>query len=426
MIMARKAFKLPDIGEGVVEGEIVTWHVEVGSPVSEDDAIVDVMTDKSTVTIPSPYSGTIVALNGEVGDMVAVGAVLVEFESAGESGSEPEASPEPVEAEPSEEAMPEAPKTEEKEEESRSPQPTTPAVTPTATAPRAANSTVLASPAVRRRARETGIDLSMVVGSGRGGRIQQSDLDAALATGGSSPSAPRSVKRVGTREMKVVGLRRKIAEQMVISTSSIPHFSYFEEVDVTALEELRQLLNSGRVEGQPKLTYLPFIMLALSKAFERHKKCNAVFDDESGVVTEHDAVNLGIATQTDRGLYVPVVKHVEAMDVWQAATEMQRVTGSARDGTATLDDLSGSTFTITSLGRDGGLGATPIINHPEVGILGVHKARDMPVARSGSIVIRRIMNLSSSWDHRIVDGADGAALVQDLKKMLENPALIFM
>ena len=424
--MARKAFKLPDIGEGVVEGEIVTWHVEVGSPVSEDDAIVDVMTDKSTVTIPSPYSGTIVALNGEVGDMVAVGAVLVEFESTGESGSEPEASPEPVEAEPSEEAMPEAPKTEEKEEESRSPQPTTPAVTPTATAPRAANSTVLASPAVRRRARETGIDLSMVVGSGRGGRIQQSDLDAALATGGSSPSAPRSVKRVGTREMKVVGLRRKIAEQMVISTSSIPHFSYFEEVDVTALEELRQLLNSGRVEGQPKLTYLPFIMLALSKAFERHKKCNAVFDDESGVVTEHDAVNLGIATQTDRGLYVPVVKHVEAMDVWQAATEMQRVTGSARDGTATLDDLSGSTFTITSLGRDGGLGATPIINHPEVGILGVHKARDMPVARSGSIVIRRIMNLSSSWDHRIVDGADGAALVQDLKKMLENPALIFM
>ena len=424
--MARKAFKLPDIGEGVVEGEIVTWHVEVGSPVSEDDAIVDVMTDKSTVTIPSPYSGTIVALNGEVGDMVAVGAVLVEFESTGGSGSEPEASPEPVEAAPAEEAMPEAPKPEEKEQEIRSPQPTTPAVTPTATAPRAANSTVLASPAVRRRARETGIDLSMVVGSGRGGRIQQSDLDAALATGGSSPSAPRSVKRVGTREMKVVGLRRKIAEQMVISTSSIPHFSYFEEVDVTALEELRQLLNSGRVEGQPKLTYLPFIMLALSKAFERHKKCNAVFDDESGVVTEHDAVNLGIATQTDRGLYVPVVKHVEAMDVWQAATEMQRVTGSARDGTATLDDLSGSTFTITSLGRDGGLGATPIINHPEVGILGVHKARDMPVARSGSIVIRRIMNLSSSWDHRIVDGADGAALVQDLKKMLENPALIFM
>ena len=424
--MARKAFKLPDIGEGVVEGEIVTWHVEVGSPVSEDDAIVDVMTDKSTVTIPSPYSGTIVALNGEVGDMVAVGAVLVEFESTGESGTELEASPEPVEAEPSEEVMPEAPKTEEKEEESRSPQPTKPAVAPTATAPRAANSTVLASPAVRRRARESGIDLSMVSGSGRGGRIQQSDLDAVLATGGSSPSAPRSVKRVGTREMKVVGLRRKIAEQMVISTSSIPHFSYFEEVDVTALEELRQLLNSGRVEGQPKLTYLPFIMLALSKAFERHKKCNAVFDDESGVVTEHDAVNLGIATQTDRGLYVPVVKHVEAMDVWQAATEMQRVTGSARDGTATLDDLSGSTFTITSLGRDGGLGATPIINHPEVGILGVHKARDMPVARSGSIVIRRIMNLSSSWDHRIVDGADGAALVQDLKKMLENPALIFM
>ena len=222
--MARKAFKLPDIGEGVVEGEIVTWHVEVGSPVSEDDAIVDVMTDKSTVTIPSPYSGTIVALNGEVGDMVAVGAVLVEFESTGESGSEAEASPELVEAAPSEDVMPEAPQLEEKEEESQSHQPTTPAMTSPATPPKAANSTVLASPAVRRRARESGIDLSMVVGSGRGGRIQQSDLDTALATGGSSPS-PRSVKRVGTREMKVVGLRRKIAEQMVISTSSIPQFS---------------------------------------------------------------------------------------------------------------------------------------------------------------------------------------------------------
>lgn len=226
--------------------------------------------------------------------------------------------------------------------------------------------------------------------------------------------------------MKVVGLRRKIAEQMVVSTSSIPHFSYFEEVDVTALEELRQLMNSEREEGQPKLTYLPFIMLALTKALDRNRKCNAVYDDEAGVVTEHEAVNLGIATQTDRGLYVPVVKHVEAMNVWDAAAEMQRVTGSARDGTATLEDLTGSTFTITSLGRDGGLGATPIINHPEVGILGVHKAREMPVAKAGSIVIRRIMNLSSSWDHRIVDGADGAALVQDLKKLLENPALIFM
>ena len=422
--MARRAFKLPDIGEGVVEGEIVTWHVEVGSSVSEDDAIVDVMTDKSTVTIPSPYSGTIVSLNGDVGDMVAVGAVLVEFDSD-EANVADEA---PVETEASttveDEALGAAPP-KQTEDPVRAPEPRAPEPLPSQT-PKSASNTVLASPAVRRRAREAGIDLANVAGSGRGGRIQQSDLDAAIATGGSGPSPTRSVRKTGTREVKVVGLRRKIAEQMVVSTSSIPHFSYFEEVDVTALEELRQLMNSEREEGQPKLTYLPFIMLALTKALDRNRKCNAVYDDEAGVVTEHEAVNLGIATQTDRGLYVPVVKHVEAMNVWDAAAEMQRVTGSARDGTATLEDLTGSTFTITSLGRDGGLGATPIINHPEVGILGVHKAREMPVAKAGSIVIRRIMNLSSSWDHRIVDGADGAALVQDLKKLLENPALIFM
>ena len=227
-------------------------------------------------------------------------------------------------------------------------------------------------------------------------------------------------------EVKVVGLRRKIAEQMTISKSTIPHFSYFEEVDVTELEALRQALNASRDESQPKLTYLPFIMLALSRIMPEHPECNANYDDQGGVVARHGAVHIGIATQTDRGLYVPVVKHVEAMDAWQAAAEMQRVASAARDGTASLEDLTGSTFTITSLGRDGGLGATPIINHPEVAILGVHKARDMPVVRDGQIVVRRIMNLSSSFDHRVVDGADGAALVQHLRRMLEHPALIFM
>ena len=205
-----------------------------------------------------------------------------------------------------------------------------------------------------------------------------------------------------------------------------PHFSYFEEVDVTELEALRQVLNASRDESQPKLTYLPFIMLALSRIMPEHPECNANYDDQGGVVARHGAVHIGIATQTDRGLYVPVVKHVEAMDAWQAAAEMQRVASAARDGTASLEDLTGSTFTITSLGRDGGLGATPIINHPEVAILGVHKARDMPVVRDGQIVVRRIMNLSSSFDHRGVDGADGAALVQHLRRMLEHPALIFM
>jgi 2-oxoisovalerate dehydrogenase E2 component (dihydrolipoyl transacylase) len=213
---------------------------------------------------------------------------------------------------------------------------------------------------------------------------------------------------------------------MVKSKFSIPHFSYFEEIDVTELEELRQMLNATRDNDQPKLTYLPFIMMALAKIMPNHKECNALYNDENNIVTQYSAVHLGIATQTDRGLFVPVVKHVEAMDIWQSASEMQRVSGAARNGTASLDDLSGSTFTITSLGRDGGLGATPIINHPEVSILGIHKAREMPVVKDGKIVVRRIMNVSSSFDHRIVDGANGAALVQALKRMLEFPALIFM
>jgi len=419
--MARRAFKLPDIGEGVVEGEVVTWHVEVGTRVSEDDSIVDIMTDKSTVTIPSPYSGVIVALHGEIGDMVAVGAVLVEFESEGEADDSPPA--------PEESVVEEVPDV----AETADPPAGVPEVAAVTAPPPMAkvsavvpSGPVLASPAVRRRARESGVDLGALKGTGPGGRVQQSDLDAYLATGGSSPSAPKQVSRNGTKEIKVVGLRRKIAEQMVRSMNAIPHFSYFEEIDITELEALRQLLNSSRGGEQPKLTYLPFIMMALSKAFVRHEKCNAIYDEEGGVVIQHEAVNLGIATQTDKGLFVPVVKHVESMDVWQAATEMQRVSGSARDGSATVEDLTGSTFTITSLGREGGLGATPIINHPEVGILGIHKARDMPVARGGSIEIRRIMNVSSSWDHRVVDGADGAAMIQDLKRMLEHPALIFM
>ncbi|DAC57171.1 MAG TPA: 2-oxo acid dehydrogenase subunit E2 [Candidatus Poseidoniales archaeon] len=237
--------------------------------------------------------------------------------------------------------------------------------------------------------------------------------------------APKVVRN-GTEDIKVIGLRRKIADGMMASYSTIPHFSYFEEVDVTELEALRQHLNATRPEGAPKLTYLPFIMQALVKALAQRPECNAVYDDEAGVVTRHEAINLGIATQTDRGLYVPVVKHVEAMDVWQSAAEMMRVTQATREGKAGVDDLTGSTFTITSLGRLGGLGATPIINKPEVGILGVHNAKDRAVVHNGHVVVRRIMNLSSSWDHRVVDGHDGASLVQLVKSYLEHPATIFM
>ena len=418
--MGKHVFKLPDIGEGVVEGEVVQWHVAAGDEVTEDDPIVDVMTDKATVTIPSPITGVVSSLNGDVGEMVAVGSALVEFDSdaAAVSISEPGPSVE-SEAEPEPSSEPEP---------APAPEPVPLAPEPSA-APVASSGKVLASPAIRRRAREAGVDLSQVRGSGPAGRVRHADLDAYIAADGAvSGAAPSaySTKRTGVTEVKVVGLRRKIAEQMTISKRTIPHFSYFEEADVTELETLRQMLNASRDESQPKLTYLPFIMLALSKIMPDHPECNAHYDDQGGVVSRHDAVHIGIATQTERGLYVPVVKHVEAMDAWQAAAELQRVAGAARGGTASLDDLTGSTFTITSLGRDGGLGATPIINHPEVAILGIHKARDMPVAKDGQVVVRRIMNLSSSFDHRVVDGADGAALVQHLRRMLEHPALIFM
>ena len=428
--MAKYDFKLPDIGEGVVEGEVVTWHVSVGDSVSEDDPIVDVMTDKATVTIPSPTDGTVLSLNGEVGDMIAVGSVLIEFDTDGtalESPSDAE-EPEVVEEEKPEEEKKPLAKIERKVEV-KEPEISKPIERSAPEIPVSSSKTVLASPAVRRRARESGIDLSSLNGSGPAGRIRHADIDAFVAGGGAVMGAPPvaySTKRSGISEVKIVGLRRKISEQMVKSAFSIPHFSYFEEVDVTELEALRQALNASRGEDQPKLTYLPFIMLALAKIMPEHPECNGHFYDEEGVVHRHEAVNLGIATQTDRGLYVPVVKNVEAMDVWQAASDLIRVSGAARTGTASLDDLTGSTFTITSLGREGGLGATPIINHPEMAILGVHKAREMPVVRSGNIVVRRIMNLSSSFDHRVIDGADGASLVQHLKRMLEHPAMIFM
>ena len=430
--MGDYVFKLPDIGEGVVEGEIVSWHVKIGDTIVEDAPIVDVMTDKATVTIPSPTSGVVKELSGEVGDMIAVGTALITFtggdniEPAAEESAETKAVTEPEIKEVVEETVEEVVEIVEKKS---TPPINVPIKESTKTVKNSANSRVLASPAVRRRAREAELDLKFVSGSGPAGRIRHADLDAYIAAGGAVTGAPPksySTKRTETNEIKVVGLRRKIAEQMVKSKFSIPHFSYFEEIDVTELEKLRKFLNSTKDESQPELTYLPFIMMALAKIMPKHQECNAHYDEENNIVTQHSAVHLGIATQTDRGLFVPVVKHVEAMDIWQSASEMQRVSGSARNGTASLEDLSGSTFTITSLGRDGGLGATPIINHPEVSILGVHKAREMPVVQDGKIEIRRIMNVSSSFDHRIVDGANGAALIQSLKKLLEHPALIFM
>ena len=416
------AFKLPDIGEGVVEGEVVEWMVAVGDTVKEDDPILSVMTDKATVEIPSPTDGVVKSIVGEPGTILAVGQVCIEFETDGE-GTPVEEAPEPVE-----EVVEEAPAPEpEPVKEEVAPAPAAPAPAPTPVVVAAPGARPLASPAVRQRARESGIDLTTVSGSGPAGRITHGDLDSWKAAGSPVAAAgPARTAQTGTTEVPVIGLRRKISESMTASYTTIPHFSYFEEVDISHLDELRVHLNSTRTDGQPKLTYLPFIMQALVKALGENPVCNALFDDDKGVVTRHDAVHLGIATQTDRGLYVPVVKHVEAQDIWQSASEMQRVSQAARDGTAGLDELTGSTFTITSLGRMGGLGATPIINKPEVGILGVHNAVDTPVVRNGQIVIRKMLRLSSSWDHRVVDGWDGAMLVQRLKTLLENPATIFM
>ena len=420
------AFKLPDIGEGVVEGEVVEWMVSVGDTVKEDDPILSVMTDKATVEIPSPTDGVVKSLVGEPGTILAVGQVCIEFEVDGDGNSS--AKSEPEESAPVPETTPEPapePTPEPVVEEKAKVEKAAPKTTPVVVA--APGARPLASPAVRQRARESGIDLASVAGSGPAGRITHSDLDSWKEAG--SPVAaggPSRVAKTGTTEIPVIGLRRKIAESMTASYSTIPHFSYFEEVDITELESLRVHLNSTRAEGQPKLTYLPFIMQALVKALGENPVCNALYDDEKGVVTRHDAIHLGIATQTDRGLYVPVVKHVESQDIWTSAMEMQRVSQAARDGTAGLDELTGSTFTITSLGRMGGLGATPIINKPEVGILGVHNAVDTPVVRNGQIVIRKMIRFSSSWDHRVVDGWDGAVLVQRLKALLEHPATIFM
>ena len=421
-------FKLPDIGEGVVEGEVVEWMVSVGDSIKEDDPILSVMTDKATVEIPSPVNGVVSKIIGEPGDILPVGEVCIQFEVDGDGNAS--ATPPATQ----EEVVKETPKVEKVTK--AKPEPVAVKAAKPASAPepvvRAAGTKALASPAVRQRARQANIDLQIVAGSGPAGRISHADLDRHIAggAGGATSFAPlgstTKTKLTGTEEIKVIGLRRKIADSMMASYSSIAHFSYFEEVDVTALEELRQHLNATRPEGAPKLTYLPFIMQALVKALRESPECNALYDDEANLVTRHQAIHLGIATQTDRGLYVPVVKHVEAMDIWQSAGEMIRVTSATRDGKASADDLSGSTFTITSLGRLGGLGATPIINKPEVGILGVHNAKERAVVRNGQIVVRRMMNLSSSWDHRVVDGHDGATLVQRVKTYLENPATIFM
>jgi len=412
--METHAIKLPDIGEGITQAEIVEWHVKIGDLVREDDPLVSVMTDKTTVEIPSLYSGRIVHLGGEIGDLIAVGGDLVVMESdqpadMGEGGAGPAAISEPS-------ALPlSAPAGE-------SPTDVQPSQTSET------RSAMLASPAVRAQAKESGIDLTLIAGTGPGGRVTQSDLDAAIASSGKGPGkdlAKLRVPRTGITEIKVTGLRRTIAERMAQANARVAHITVVEEVDVTALEDLRDKLNLERGQ-KPKLTLLPFVTAALCRAFAHHPEMNAHFDDEAGIVTRFEAAHIGIATMTDAGLVVPVLRHAEAKGLFATAEEIARLSTAAREGRATRDELGGSTFTISSLGPLGALATTPIINLPEVAILGINKIATRPMWDGQQFVPRKMMNLSASFDHRIIDGWDAAVFVGKLKSLLETPALIFL
>jgi 2-oxoisovalerate dehydrogenase E2 component (dihydrolipoyl transacylase) len=461
--LAQFVFKLPDVGEGTAEAEIVAWHVRVGDVVKEDAPLVDVMTDKATVEMTAPVSGRVVSLHGEPGDMAPVGSAIAVFEVEGaeaapapspplshaardsspvNGGAEKPRIRAPAGAVLSEEAVQAA-------MQSAAPKiavpsaamppglpassrqdagaPNTQAVAKSAPRDMAVREwgQAQASPAVRARAQKLGIDLSAIRGSGPDGRITHEDLDAVLVPVVGARGS-NLAKRDGIEPVKVIGLRRKIAEKMQDAKRRIPHFAYVEEADLTELEELRAHLNATKRSDQPKLTLLPFLMRALVLALPDFPQINARFDDDQGVVYRHENVDIGIATQTDNGLVVPVVRHAEARDIWDSAAEVSRLAAAVRSNTATKDELSGSTITITSLGALGGIVTTPVINHPEVAIIGVNKLVERPVVKNGQIVVRKMMNLSSSFDHRVVDGYDAAAFIQRVKGMLEHPAALFL
>ena len=458
--MGRYVFKLPDVGEGTAEAEIVAWHVAVGQTIEEDAPLVDVMTDKATVEMTSPVAGVVIEINGAPGDMAPVGSgiVVLEVDGAGNAASAASAPAAQTPERPTEEreavGLPSPSKGEgqglgvntppvpQKAIEAETPE-IQPAAQPPHSQPfplkgggghaqfpnRPEGERPLASPAVRRRAEELGIKLSYIPGSGPAGRIEHADLDAFIATKGqtarSQPVGSTYARRTAIEDIKVIGLRRKIAEKMQAAKRRIPHFAYIEEVDMTELEALRAQLNATH-KARGKLTVLPFFMRALVKVLPDYPQINARFDDDAGVVHRHAAVHIGIATQTANGLIVPVVKHAETLDLWAAAAEVARVSTAARENKAKSDELSGSTITITSLGPLGGIATTPVINHPEVAIIGPNKIVERPVVRGGQVVVRKMMNLSSSFDHRVVDGYDAAEFIQRVKGLLEHPATLFI
>ena len=426
--MARYSFRLPDIGEGIAEAEIVAWHVKIGERVEEDAQLADMMTDKATVEMESPVSGIVVELAGEVGDLIPIGSTLAVIETDGDGDVDAP----PADTAVEEEIVAETPGAEEvsvAEIAEPAPAPVAaaptpvpaPAPTPVAVASHAKS--VLASPAVRARAKDLGVDLGQV--HAEGDRIRHADLDAFLRySGGQGYHAPGASRARADEPIKVIGMRRKIAENMAASKRAIPHFTYVEEMDVTALEDMRADLNANR-GGRPKLTMLPFLIVAICRTIPQFPMINARYDDEGGVVTRYGAVHLGMATQTDAGLMVPVIRDAQDKNVWQLASEITRLAEAARTGKAKVEELTGGTLTVTSLGPLGGIATTPVINRPEVAIIGPNKIVERPVFDGDEIRRAKLMNLSISCDHRVVDGWDAASYVQALKKLIETPVLLF-
>ncbi|KAA0693683.1 2-oxo acid dehydrogenase subunit E2 [Neorhizobium sp. P12A] len=422
--------KMPDVGEGVAEAELVEWSVKLGDIVREDAIVAAVMTDKATVEIPSPVTGSVTWLAGDIGDKIAVKAPLLKIEVAGTATAEPaaETNDSDARAELSTNGPVASADADIHPAPEPAPRPQVREAEPVERRPPAGSVTrPLASPAVRRRALEAGVDLRQIRGTGPAGRISHEDLDRHLQADHAPASGQmQPARKSGVTEVKITGLRRRISEKMAVSASRIPHITYVEEIDMTALEELRSTLNRENKTANAKLTVLPFLMKAIARAVEDHPVVNALFDDERGVVMRHEAVHIGIATQTAAGLMVPVVRHVEARGLRDCADELASVAQAARDGSATRDMLTGSTITISSLGALGGLVSTPIINHPEVAIIGVNKLLVKPVWDGSQFVPRKCMNLSSSFDHRVVDGWDAAIFIQRVKALLETPAMIFL
>jgi 2-oxoisovalerate dehydrogenase E2 component (dihydrolipoyl transacylase) len=423
--MGTHVIKMPDIGEGIAEVELSVWHVKVGDLVVEDQVLADVMTDKAMVDIPSPVHGKVISLGGVPGEVMAVGSILISIEVEGAGNFKESSQPAAVAAQA---APATAPKAEAVVESKPVASPRPAAVCQGPMVAREADERPLASPAVRKHALDLGIQLRLVRGTGPAGRVLHEDLDAYLAEGQSNASAPVAAyaQRNDEEQIPVIGMRRKIAQRMQESTQRAAHFSYVEEIDVTAVEELRAHLNEKHGATRGKLTLLPFLVRALVVALRDFPQINARYDDEAQVITRLGAVHVGVATQSDIGLMVPVVRHAEARSLWDSAQEISRLATAARNGKASRDELSGSSITLTSLGALGGIVSTPVLNLPEVAIVGVNKIVERPMVVKGQIVIRKMMNLSSSFDHRVVDGMDAAQFIQAIRGLLEQPATLFV